>query len=67
MHNIGTADRIARLIVGTILVALPFLINPVAWLFWALIVIGGVLVVTAAAGFCPVYALLGLRTDRRIT
>lgn len=64
--NVGTPDRIARLVLGAALVLLPFpsglalFANPV-WL-WASIVIGAVLIVTALVRFCPLYAILGVST-----
>lgn len=64
--NVGTPDRIARIIIGALLVLLPFVsgltlfANPV-WL-WASVVIGAVQVVTATVRFCPLYAILGLST-----
>jgi hypothetical protein len=68
MLNVGTPDRIIRVILGLILVALPFLnvawfANPVLW--WGAIVVGVVLIVTAAVSFCPIYYVLGLRTRPR--
>jgi hypothetical protein len=64
--NVGTPDRIARLVLGAALVLLPLLsglalfANPV-WL-WASIVVGAVLIVTALVRFCPLYAILGVST-----
>jgi hypothetical protein len=64
--NVGTPDRIARIVIGAVLVLLPFLsglalfANPL-WL-WASVGIGAVLVVTAVVRFCPLYAVLGLST-----
>ena len=64
--NVGTPDRIARLIIGVVLVVLPFVsglalfASPV-WL-WASIVVGAVLIVTALVRFCPLYGVLGLST-----
>lgn len=68
MLNVGTADRIVRAIVGAILIALPFLnlpllANPVLW--WGSLVVGVVLLATAAFSFCPIYFALGLRTRPR--
>lgn len=66
MKNVGTLDRILRLIAGLALVALPFLsgwplwANPFA--LWASILVGAVLAATAIFRFCPIYAVLGLRT-----
>lgn len=64
--NVGTPDRMARLVIGTVLVMLPIasglalFANPM-WL-WASIVAGAVLIVTALVRLCPLYAVLGLST-----
>jgi len=68
MLNVGTPDRIVRLLAAAILIALPFFnlplfANPVLW--WGAIVVGAVLAVTAVIGFCPLYAAFGIRTRRR--
>lgn len=69
MHNVGTVDRIIRAIVGILLVAAPFVtgwaIFASGWAYWGAIVVGVVLVATAAVSFCPIYAALGLRTSGR--
>ncbi len=58
--NIGTADRILRIIVGGL--ALAFAITgPETGYNW-LGYIGIVPLVTAVVGWCPAYTLLGLRT-----
>lgn len=64
--NVGAPDRIARIIVGAMLVLLPFvsglvLFTSPVWL-WASIIVGAVLIVTAAVRFCPLYAILRLST-----
>ncbi|MBN9317935.1 MAG: DUF2892 domain-containing protein [Devosia sp.] len=66
--NVGTPDRIFRLIVGVLLIVLPIFggaafANPV--LAVGLPVLGVVLVVTAFLAFCPIYAALGLSTRKR--
>lgn len=63
VRNEGTVDRVVRAVVGVVLLA--------AWVFgWlsgatavVLGIVGAILVVTAAIGFCPLYALLGIRTS----
>ena len=60
--NVGSADRLIRIILGLVLIALPFVL---AWGTLATIVsalIGAVLVVTALFRFCPAYRLLGIRS-----
>lgn len=68
--NVGTVDRILRLLVGAILIALPFVMPDLelwataAYTYGALIV-GGVLVFTALVRFCPAYSILGVSTCGR--
>lgn len=65
--NVGTADRAVRLVLGAVLLLLP-LLTPfaagTAWLWWASIVVGLVMLATAATRLCPLYTLLGVRTCR---
>jgi ABC-type polysaccharide/polyol phosphate export permease len=55
--NIGTVDRVLRIVVGIILIALVFVGPQTPW-GW----IGVVPLITALIGFCPAYRLFGLRT-----
>lgn len=55
--NVGTADRVVRLLIGLGLLAWFFFgTSEMRWLG----LIGVVPVLTAAAGWCPAYRLLGL-------
>jgi len=58
-NNVGTADRILRLVVGAILIALVFVGPQTPWGWFGLIPIA-----TALVGWCPAYRLLGIRTCR---
>jgi len=60
--NVGSTDRIIRLVVGALLIASPFLPAMSGVLSWLLPVVGIVLIVTALVRFCPAYHLLGVRT-----
>ena len=66
--NVGTPDRIIRLILGLLLIAAPFITgwtlftNPV-WT-WGAVLVGLVLIVTGAVRFCPAYRLLNLDTSK---
>jgi predicted lysophospholipase L1 biosynthesis ABC-type transport system permease subunit len=66
--NVGTLDRLIRLVVGLALVVVPFAIAapelaaPAAR--YGMIAVGAVLVLTALFRFCPLYRLAGLRTCR---
>jgi len=55
--NVGGIDRILRIVVGLVLIALAAT-GTVGW--WGYI--GIVPVLTGVFRFCPAYALLGLRT-----
>lgn len=55
--NIGSLDRILRIVVGLALILLAATGVLGVWAF-----IGVVPLVTAFMKFCPAYALLGLRT-----
>ena len=60
--NVGSADRLIGIILGLVLIVLPFMS---AWRTLETIVsavIGTVLVVTALVRFCPAYRLLGICT-----
>lgn len=61
--NIGTTDRLARLIIGAVLVVLAFVITLGVWK-WVAVAVGVVLIATAFMKFCPLYALLGMRTNK---
>lgn len=65
MSNVGTPDRIIRAPVGLAFIVVPFV---AAWPTLELVIsdiVGVVLIVTAAIGFCPIYALLGLSSKQR--
>ncbi len=64
--NIGTIDRLIRLVLGIALLAAPFVSGMALFqstlLTIASVVVGLVMVGTAAMKFCPLYRILGLRT-----
>lgn len=55
--NEGTVDRALRIILGLVLLSLVFVGPQTPW-GW----IGIVPLVTGLVGFCPLYAILGIRT-----
>ncbi|AFG38366.1 YgaP family membrane protein [Spirochaeta africana] len=57
--NVGNKDKAVRVILGILFVAAGFGFGG-AWL--ALAVVGAVLLITAATGFCGLYTLLGINT-----
>ncbi len=58
--DIGSIDRILRIVVGLVLIALVFVGPKTPW-GW----IGVVPLLTGLVRFCPAYTLLGLNTCSR--
>lgn len=60
--NVGGVERPIRIILGLALVAIAaFGTWPIGWMI-AFYVIGGVMLVTGAIGFCPAWSLIGINT-----
>lgn len=55
--NMGSADKIARLVIGAILVVLALTGTIGIWGWLGLILIG-----TAFLNFCPLYRIVGIKT-----
>ena len=62
--NESTLDRIIRGIVGAIALVIAVVVGMGSVGGILLVVVGGILVVTAAVGFCPLYRILGLSTAK---
>lgn len=60
--NVGSADKAIRIVIGLALLSLLFLLDGRARWFG---LIGLVPLLTAFAGFCPLYTLFGLSTCPR--
>ncbi len=58
-RNVGLVDRVIRTILGVAIVALGVSFH--SW--WGLV--AAVPLLTAAVGFCPLYSLLRISTNRR--
>lgn len=56
-NNIGSADKIARIAVGALLIVLTLMGTIGAW-GW----IGVVPLATALIGWCPAYSIIGVNT-----
>lgn len=59
-RNEGSIDRMMRVIIGIILIALVFVGPKTSW-GW----IGVIPLLTGLVGICPIYALLGINTCPR--
>ncbi|MDR3372475.1 MAG: DUF2892 domain-containing protein [Ancalomicrobiaceae bacterium] len=71
MQNIGTLDRIVRIVLGVVLLAVAFVPTVDAALHvpvlagpwqWVVAIVGAVALVTGLVRICPLYRVLGLRT-----
>lgn len=59
--NEGTTDRIVRLVLAAVFFLLAFTVVGGVWVYVAA-GLGAVMLLTAAIGFCPLYALFGIST-----
>jgi len=60
--NLGSLDRIIRAVVGVAALLGAFAIGSGSIAFVLLMVVGAILLVTAAVGFCPLYRVFGIST-----
>lgn len=64
--NMGSTDRIIRLVAGAVLLLAPFVsgigLFSAPLIMWGSVVVGLVLIATAIIRFCPLYAPFGLST-----
>ena len=65
--NVGSIDRFLRLLIGAALIVAPLIgfmgLGANAIVVYAMIAIGGILMLTALFGVCPIYRLLGIGTN----
>lgn len=60
--NMGTADRIIRILFAAVFAYLYFAGIVTGTVGLILVILGGVFVLTSLVGFCPLYTLFGLNT-----
>lgn len=60
--NVGTLDRVVRISLAVLFSVLYFTKTVEGPIGMALLVLGGVLLVTALVGMCGLYALFGIST-----
>lgn len=56
--NVGSVDRVVRIIVGIAVISLFFVYPEASWRYFALI--GIIPLLTAFMGTCPLYSIFGL-------
>lgn len=62
--NTGGADRVIRALLGVVLGVVAFVAGLTGAAQIAVLVVAGILLLTGAVGFCPLYTLLHLNTCR---
>lgn len=60
--NMGTTDRIIRLLLAAVFAYLYFGDVVTGTLGLVLVILGGVFVFTSLVSFCPLYSLVGINT-----
>ena len=60
-QNIGTIDRILRILVGVALLVWGFVLSQ-PFNYWG--AIGAIPLLTALIGWCPAYTLIGVNTKK---
>lgn len=60
--NLGKADRLIRLVLGAVLIAVGLAVFQSGTATVVAVVIGVILIATSAVKFCPLYRLIGVRT-----
>lgn len=61
-QNMGTADRIIRVLIAAVFAYLYFSGTVTGTLGLVLVIAGGIFVLTSLVSFCPLYTLLGITT-----
>ncbi|MEE9313009.1 MAG: DUF2892 domain-containing protein [Rhizobiaceae bacterium] len=65
LANVGSADRIFRIILGAVLIGLPLLgmvAAPSSTLGIVMMAAGAIALVTGFVSFCPLYRIIGAST-----
>ena len=65
IKNMGTIDRVGRLVIAAVLLYLAFGAGAVTGIwFWLAVIVAAVFTLTALVGSCPLYRVIGLKTCR---
>jgi len=63
-RNIGSADRITRIIIAAVIAVLYFTSTITGAWGIVLMVAAGIILLTGIINFCPIYYALGINTNR---
>lgn len=64
MKNESTIDRLIRVVVAVVALVVALFVGTGTVLGIILLVVAAIMLVTALAGFCPLYRIFGLRTNK---
>ena len=62
--NVGTPERIVRLVLGAVFLILAIFAGLSSLWTWILGIVGVAMVVTGLLRYCPAWSLLGIKTCR---
>jgi hypothetical protein len=60
--NVGNMDKVLRIALAVVMSVLYFTRTVEGTLGTVLLILGGVFLLTALVGFCPLYAMVGINT-----
>jgi hypothetical protein len=63
--NMGIIDRVVRIVVALVFIGLYFANVVTGTLAIVLLILAGVFILTALAGFCPLYLPFGINTWKK--
>jgi hypothetical protein len=63
--NIGTADKVIRIVLAVLCASLYFTNAVTGTAGLVLLAVGAILLLTAMVGVCPLYLLLGIKTNKK--
>jgi len=64
--NMGTIDRVIRILVAVVIAVLYFANVISGTLAIILLIVAGIFIVTSFLGFCPLYLPFGLSTKKKV-
>lgn len=64
VKNVGSPDKIARYVIAVVAVIVALMVGAGSVLGIILFVVAAVMVVTALLGFCPIWRIIGVNTNK---
>ena len=64
VKNVGSPDKIARYLIAVVAIIAAFLVGAGTVLGIILFLVAAIMVLTAALGFCPIWRIVGVNTNK---